>query len=188
MIRSFLAIPLPDDTGDALLDVQTGVRNARWIADDAFHLTLAFLGACTPQDLTDLDSGLAGLRMEQFTLKPQGVGAFGGGTPRQLFAKFAESEPLTRLQSKIERVARDTAIEIERRKFTPHVTLARCGGGVIPSQAIDWTVRHARVTFSAFDVLHYGLYRSDFGTGAPVYSEMVRYELVSPANQPANPA
>jgi len=144
------------------LDVQTGVRNARWIADDAFHLTLAFLGACTPQDLTDLDSGLAGLRMEQFTLKPQG--------------------------SKIERVARDTGIEIERRKFTPHVTLARCGGGVIPSQAIDWTLRHARVTFPVFDVLHYGLYRSDFGTGAPVYSEMARYELVSPANQPANPA
>ena len=188
MIRSFLAIPLPDDTADSLLDVQTGVRNARWIGDDAFHVTLAFLGNCTPQELTDLDSGLEGLRMEQFTLEPQGVGAFGGGTPRQLFARFAESEPLKRLHSKIERIARDIGIEIERRKFTPHVTLARCGGGVIPSQAIDWTLRHARVTFPAFDVLHFGLYRSDLGTGAPVYTEMTRYELVNAANLPINPA
>ena len=188
MIRSFLAIPLPDDTADALLDVQTGVRNARWIADDAFHITLAFLGSCTPQELTDLDSGLAGLRTEQFTLEPQGVGAFGGGTPRQLFARIAKSEPLTRLHSKIDRIAREVGIEIERRKFTPHVTLARCGGGVIPSQAVDWTLRHARVTFPSFDVLHFGLYRSDLGTGAPVYTEMARYELVNHAVQTANPA
>lgn len=178
MIRSFLAIPLPDNTADAFVDIQTGVRNARWIADDTFHLTLAFLGACTPQELTDLDSGLAGIRMEQFSLTPYGVGAFGGGTPRQLFVKFDESEPLLRLHLKIERLARDVGIEIERRKFTPHVTLARCGGGVIPSQAIDWTLRHARATFPAFDALHYGLYRSDLGTGAPVYTEMARYELV----------
>ena len=186
MIRSFIAIPLPDHTADALLDVQTGVRNARWIADDAFHLTLAFLGACTPHELTDLDSGLAGLRMERFTLKPHGVGAFGGGTPRQLFIRVEESEPLKRLHSKIERIAREVGIEIERRKFTPHVTLARCGGGVIPSQAIDWTLRHARMTFPEFEALHFGLYRSDLGTGAPVYTEMARYELVSAANQPVN--
>jgi len=178
MIRSFLAIPLPDDTTDALMDLQTGVRNARWIADDVFHVTLVFLGACTPQELTELDAGLASIRMERFSLKPQGVGAFGGGTPRQLYAALADSEPLRRLHTKIERLARDAGIVIERRKLTPHVTLARCGGGVIPSQAIDWTIKHARLSLPAFEAVHFGLYRSDLGTGAPVYTEMARYELV----------
>jgi len=178
MIRSFLAIPLPDDTADAFLDLQTGVRNARWIADDVFHITLCFLGSCTPQELTNLDAGLAGLRMERFSLEPQGVGAFGGGTPRQLFVRFTENEALRRLRGKIERIARDTGIDVERRKFIPHVTLARCGGGVIPVQAIDWTLRHARATFPAFDVLNFGLYRSDFGAGASVHTEMARYEFV----------
>jgi len=177
MIRSFLAITLPDDTADALVDLQTGVRNARWIADDTFHLTLLFLGACTPHELTELDAGLAGLRMDRFSLTPRGVGAFGGGTPRQLYAGFEDSEPLRRLQSRIERVARDAGLVPERRKFTPHVTLARCGGGVIPAQAIDWTLRHARVTLPAFDVFTYALYRSDLGTGAPVYTEMASYDL-----------
>lgn len=177
MIRSFLAIPIPDETTDALMDLQTGVRNARWIADDVFHVTLVFLGTCTPQELTDLDAGLAGLRVERFSLTPQGVGAFGGGTPRHLFSTFADSEPLRRLQTKIERVARDAGLEVERRKFIPHVTLARCGGGVIPSQAIEWTHRHARLALPAFDIFHFGLYRSDLGTGAPVYTEMARYDL-----------
>ena len=182
MIRSFLAIPLPDDTADALMDLQNGVRNARWIADDVFHLTLVFLGECTPTELTELDAGLAGLRMERFSLKPQGVGAFGGGTPRALFAKFAESEPLRRLQSKIERVARDAGLDVERRKYVPHVTLARCGGGVIPSQAIDWTLRHSRLALPSFEAVYFSLYRSDLGTGAPVYSEMARYELATPSS------
>ncbi len=177
MIRSFIAIPVPDETTDALMDLQTGVRNARWIADDVFHVTLVFLGNCTPQELTELDAGLAGMRVEKFSLKPQSVGAFGGGTPRLLYAAFAESEPLRRLNAKIERLARDAGIDVERRKFVPHITIARCGGGVIPSQAIDWTVRNARLDLPAFDVFHFGLYRSDLGTGAPVYTEMARYEL-----------
>ncbi len=182
MIRSFLALSLPDDTTDALADLQDGVRNARWIADDRFHVTLLFLGSCTPLELTELDAAIAGLRHEQFSLKPEGVGAFGGGKPRQLFARFARSEPLERLHSKLERVAREAGIVIERRKFVPHVTLARCGGGVIPAQAIDWTLRHARLSLPAFEVFEFGLWRSDLGTGDPVYSEMARYELAGPVS------
>jgi 2'-5' RNA ligase len=177
MIRSFLAISLPDDTADALVELQDGVRNARWIADDRFHVTLLFLGSCTPKELTDLDAALAGMRAERFDLKPEGVGAFGGGRPRQLYAGFAASEPLTRLHTKLERAAREAGILVERRKFVPHVTLARCGGGVIPAQAIDWTLRHARLSLPAFEVVEFGLWRSDLGTGDPVYSEMARYEL-----------
>lgn len=178
MIRSFLAIPLPDETSDALLDLQTGVRNARWIADDMFHITLAFLGACTPSELTELDAGLNRIRFERFVLKPQGVGAFGGAKPRQIFTRFETSDALHRLHTKIERIASDVGIHIERRKFIPHITIARCGGGVIPSQAIDWTIRNARWTQPSFEAVHFGLYRSDLGTGAPVYTEMARYDLV----------
>lgn len=180
MIRSFLALPIPDDTADALMDLQTGVRNARWIADDTFHITLVFLGNCTPQELTDLDAGLSGMRMERFALTPKGVGAFGGGTPRQLFAGFAESEPLSRLHGKIERIAREVGIAIERRKYVPHVTLARCGGGVIPAQAHDWTLRHALFSLPPFEAVHFGLWRSDLGSGEAVHTEMARYELIRP--------
>ncbi len=178
MIRSFVAIPLPDGTADALMDLQTGVRNARWIADDMFHITLAFLDTCTPSELTELDAGLAEMRFDKFILQPQGVGAFGGAKPRQLYCRFEANEALRRLHTKIERIATEVGIYIERRKYIPHITLGRCGGGVIPSQAIDWTIRNARWSQPSFEVAHFGLYRSDLGTGAPIYTEMARYELI----------
>ena len=178
MIRSFLAISLPDDLTDRLMDLQTGVKNARWIEADSLHLTLLFLGNCDRRTLSDLDAGLSGMRMERFSLTPQGVGAFGGAKPRLLYSAFAPSEPLLRLRAKIERIAESAEIAVERRKFVPHVTLARCGGGVIPAQALDWTTRHNLFTDDPLEVTSFCLYRSDLGTGAPVYTELMRYDLV----------
>lgn len=178
MIRSFLALPVPQDTAEALMDLQTGVRNARWIADDMMHITIAFLGACTSGELSELDGGLASLRLEKLSLKPEGTGSFGGGRPRQLYAAIAQNDALQRLHAKVLRTARDAGIAVERRKFIPHITLARCGGGVIPSQAIEWTVRNARWSHDPFDVHHITLFRSDLNQRSAVYTEMTRYELV----------
>ncbi len=178
MIRCFLALPLPDDVTDALMDVQDGVRNARWVDTENMHLTLAFLGECTPSELTELDTELGRLRTEPFELRVSGVGAFGGGKPHTLYAGLAASEPLSRLQSKIARLIRESAIAAERRKFHPHVTVARCGGGVVPAQAIDWTLRHARLAGPAFTAHGFSLFRSDLGPGAPVYTELVHYPFL----------
>jgi len=175
MIRSFLAISLPDDVTDALMDVQDSVRNARWVEADSMHLTLAFLGECTPTQLTDLDTELERLRSDPFDLKITGVGAFGGARPHTLFAGVEASEPLTRLHAKIGRVIRECGIVVERRKFHPHVTLARCGGGVIPGQALLWTTAHARLSVPPFTVHGFGIVRSDLGPGAPIYTELVKY-------------
>lgn len=175
MIRCFLAIALPDDVSDALMDVQDGVRNARWIEGEDLNLTLAFLGDCTPSELTELDVELGRLRVEPFDLQIAGAGAFGGGKPHTLYAGLAESEPLTRLQAKIGRVIREVGITADRRKFHPHITLARCGGGVFPAQAIDWTLRHARMTAPPFTVYGFGLYRSDLGGRTAIYTELVDY-------------
>jgi len=179
MIRCFLAISLPDDVSDALMDVQDGVRNARWIEEENLHLTLAFLGDCTPSQLTELDVELGRLRVEPFDLAISGAGAFGGAKPHTLHAGLAESEPLARLHSKIGRVIREAGIEGaaagQARKFHPHVTLAKCGGGVFPAQAIDWTLRHARLTAPPFTVYGFGLYRSDPGMRTAIHTELVTY-------------
>ena len=177
MIRSFLAISLPDDVSDALMDLQDGVRNARWVEEENLHLTLAFLGDCAPSRLSELDTELGRIRMEPFDLTVSGAGAFGGGKPRLLYAGLEPSEPLARLQAKVVRTAREQDIALERRKYHPHITVGRCGGGVIPAQAIDWTLRHARLSLPPFTVHGFALYRSDLGTGPPVYTELADYRF-----------
>lgn len=178
MIRCFIALSLPESVTDSLIDIQDRVRNARWVEVENMHLTLAFLGERTPSELTDLDTELDRLRFEPFELEISGVGAFGGAKPHTLYAGLAASEPLARLQSKIMRVIQGEGLAVERRKFTPHVTLARCGGGVIPAQAINWTLHHARLAAEPFTVHGFSLYRSDLGPGAPVYTELVSYPFL----------
>lgn len=180
MIRSFVALSLPDDISDALTDLQDNVRNARWIDEANFHLTLVFLGACTSRQLADLDGQLTSITMESFDVTLAGTAAFGGAKPRLLYVGVEENEPLRRLQSKVERMARDAGIAVENRKFVPHVTLARCGGGVIPSQAVEWTTKNNRFRLPPFTVQNFALYRSDLGGGAPVYSELMQYPLGMP--------
>ncbi|MEJ6395659.1 2'-5' RNA ligase family protein [Gymnodinialimonas sp. 2305UL16-5] len=44
MIRSFLALPIPGDTVDALTALQASIPFGRPVPEDNLHLTLAFLG------------------------------------------------------------------------------------------------------------------------------------------------
>ena len=180
MIRCFLAISLPDDVSDALVDLQDKVRNARWIEEESFHITLNFLGDCDRHQLNDLDAALAALSVERFELSVAGTGAFGGGTPHLLYAGLEENTPLRRLQTKTALAAREAGIAIESRKYVPHVTLARCSGGVIPVQALEWVRRHNLHRSEPFLVSAFGLYRSDLGNGPPVYTELVSYPLTAP--------
>ncbi len=163
------------------MEIQDNVRNARWIEADNLHLTLMFLGDCTRNQLLELDAGLSAIAMSAFDLEISGTGAFGGAKPHVLFAKVDGGEPLRRLQSKIRRLADDAGIGTERRKFNPNITLARCGGGVIPAQAVEWTVRNNLFSLPPVTVHGFGLYRSDLGTGMPVYTELMHYELMPTA-------
>lgn len=179
-MRCFLAISVPDTLSDALLDLQDRVRNARWIDEASFHITLIFLGNCEPDQLDELHTGLSSIRMDSFELTPSGSGAFGKTKPNNLHIRFEECEPLRRLQLKAGRFAQAASIPIERRKFVPHITLARCSGGVIPAQAKEWVERHHRFKADPFLVSAFSLYRSDIGNGPPVYTELARYELTPP--------
>lgn len=175
MIRSFLAITLPDDIADALSDLQDGVKNARWVPEENFHITLVFLGDCDRRQLEDLHTGLAQLKQRSFDLQLAGTKAFGSAKPRALYADVVENTELRALQTKCERLAREAGIAVETRKFVPHVTLARCGGGVIPAQAIEWTVTNNLFRTEPFDVHGFSLVRSELSRDAPVYTEMAHY-------------
>ena len=59
------------------------------------------------------------------TLSLEGLGAFGSRKPHSLFAGVKVSPALRDLQAEHERIIQRLGLEPERRKFTPHVTLAR---------------------------------------------------------------
>jgi 2'-5' RNA ligase len=127
----------------------------------------------------DLDEGLATIRAHAFSLTLHGVGFFPPrGEPRILWAGFEPSEPLSGLQRQIARVAHEAGCAIEKRKFHPHVTLARLAGAS-PSRIAAWLGRHATFRAEPFEVTRFQLMSSVLGKSGATHRLEREYELTT---------
>ncbi|MCB1490329.1 MAG: RNA 2',3'-cyclic phosphodiesterase [Rhodobiaceae bacterium] len=146
MPRLFTAIRLPDAVADGLAPLMAGLRGARWIERDDLHITLRFIGDVDGATADDIAEALAEQQEDNFTLSLTGVDAFGGDSPRSVHATVAPAPGLFALQAAQERMMQRLGLKPERRKYTPHVTLAR--------------LRHANRGEVAFWLSSQGDYRS----------------------------
>ena len=98
------------------------------------HLTLRFIGETPKHRAEEIDTALAALRAPGFPLTLAGVGCFAkGGSAVSLWAGVERNPALDHLQSKIETALQRAGLDPERRRFTPHVTLARLDNVPRPS-------------------------------------------------------
>ena len=120
----FAAIKLDPKTVRALVREQKGVSGARWSAPEKLHITTGYFGEVDDDLAEQLDVELARLSMASFEVQISGAGHFGKLEPYAIWAGIAPSPPLERLHSHCKNAARRCGIEMEKRKYTPHVTLA----------------------------------------------------------------
>lgn len=178
MIRAFAALTLPEDVREALFAVQGCLPVARPVPPENLHLTLVFLGEVAEPSLEDLDLAFSGLRAAPFEISLSGMGLFGGGKPRSVYAGVVQSAALARLQAGVAQAARGAGLRLGHRRFVPHVTLAR------PSSRQDDLPRLERAVaglagFSAgpFPVTGFSLFRSDLNRAGAAYTELAHYAL-----------
>lgn len=179
MIRAFLALTLPEPVLSALRVQQFLLPLPRRVEPDSFHLTLVFLGEQPEDVLQAAHDRFCALRMAPFDLSLRGLGLFGGAKPRAAWAGVAPSEPLTRLQGKLEQAARQAGITVESRRFVPHVTLGRFSN-LPPEDRIKLERSIAQgMEFRTpeFPVTGFCLFRSHLTARGSVYEELVRYPL-----------
>ncbi|MFN3353934.1 MAG: RNA 2',3'-cyclic phosphodiesterase, partial [Brevundimonas sp.] len=125
MVRLFAAVAVPEIIGEALARRQTGLPGARWRALEQLHVTLAFYGEVDERTADDLASELSRATVKPFDLTLHGVGAFGDAHQTQtLWAGVEASEPLIVLAGRCRAAAERAGVELERRAYRPHVTLA----------------------------------------------------------------
>lgn len=126
MPRLFLGLDLPGSVDDHLELMSCGLPGARWEGRDKFHLTLLYLGEVDGRVHREVVGALGKLRAPQFDMQLRGVGVFPpSGEPRSVWAGVADADPVRALKHKVEGCLRGLEVEPDRRKFTPHVTLAR---------------------------------------------------------------
>ena len=176
MPRLFVAIRPPDDVRDALLDLMDGIERARWQDDDQLHLTLAFLGQVDPQSGDDLVERLDAIDRAPFELAIAGVGHFERkGRPSAVWARIAPSDQLSALQRQVAQAARLSGCAMERRKYHPHITLARLDPG--SESPARWLAENANLAAGPWEVQSFALYESRLRPGGAQYEPLLQFRL-----------
>lgn len=179
MPRLFVALPVPEEIAADLTALQSGVPDARWVLPENFHITLCFAGEVQGGTMRDLEEELSDAAGPKFAVALHGVEQFSSGKqPRALVATVERSERLDRLQQKVSTVARNCGIEVERRKFRPHVTLARFANGAETGHHIaQFMASHSTFRAGPWVAEHFSLYSSRHGRSGSIYTEETTYHL-----------
>lgn len=124
-MRSFVAIPMPESVARALAPVQAALPFGRLVEAENLHMTLAFLGDQPDRMLEEVHFALETIRHPAFELTLSGLDTFGAESPQVFNIGVQPSPGLTELQQRIKSRLYGVGLQGERRRFHPHVTLAR---------------------------------------------------------------
>ncbi|OGT93710.1 MAG: 2'-5' RNA ligase [Gemmatimonadetes bacterium GWC2_71_9] len=184
-MRLFVAVNLPAQTRHAAWEAAAPLRAAglpvRWVADEAIHITLKFLGEVDEPLVPDIAAVLstAVREVRAFELGLGGCGAFPDQhRPRVLWLGIEQHPALELLANDVERALAPFGFESELRPFQPHLTLGRAEKRARPGDFRGLDKLVARVEFAAvMPVASVDLMQSVLGRGGPTYTVLHRAVL-----------
>ena len=190
MIRSFIAIDLPDATRQGLAAVQEQLRQSRagvrWVKPSSIHLTLKFLGNIPAAQVEDIALALAQEVRDEapITLGAAGLGAFPSRRkPRVIWIGMeGEVQRLTRIQARVENALEPLSFVREKRSFRPHLTIGRVKDRRRLQALIDAMAELKIPEFDSFDVTEIILYKSDLRPTGAIYTKLHRMSLAASAS------
>ena len=168
-MRLFVALDLPWPVRERLARLAGSLAGARWVPPENYHITLRFIG--------DVVGRLAAVKARGFHVEIAGFGTFERqGRPTTLWARVAANPLLDHLQGKVDTALRRAGLDAERRRFCPHITLARVDH-VAPAALAHWVAAHNLMRSAPVEVQHFTLFSSALGKEQSVYTPEVDYAL-----------
>jgi 2'-5' RNA ligase len=131
--RIFVAINLPENIKEKLSEYEEKWLElpCKWTDKDNIHITLAFLGYITDEELLDICeiTKESALRNKPFSIDLNKI-AYGptSEAPRMIWVEGEKNENLKKLQKDLENSLAGLSPETENRRkdgFIPHITLGR---------------------------------------------------------------
>jgi len=180
LIRSFLAIELPEPILKKIGEVQGDIRSTRaevrWTNPEKIHLTLKFFGNIEESRIDPIFKSIEEpiRNTLPFSLKVRGVGAFPHlKNPRVIWIGLVEErEILTSFQKQIETQLEKIGFQPENRPFHPHLTLGRMKSSRGKEELVGRMERYREVEFGDFQVERVVLFKSDLRSSGPIYTSL----------------
>lgn len=128
-MRLFYAVNFTDQVKKKLVDIQNQLRHhtdrGSFTLPENLHLTLAFIGEVAPDKSGSLRQIAEGFHVAPFDIVISGVGRFRRDGGDILWAGIEDNKSLQDLYNKLAAQIRAAGFDLEKRKYTPHLTLAR---------------------------------------------------------------
>ena len=186
-MRLFVAINFPDQIKQVLSSLVKELRrlpaDARWVKERNFHLTVQFLGNVpegqVPDIVASLDRSAAGV--PPFRLDLGGVGVFPSIERPRVFwsGVMGETAALSRLYRRVWEEMAELGFVPEKRRFSPHLTLARLrspkGFADVMERAEGLARQHGKFGSTAINSVE--LMLSELSPGGPKYTILARIPL-----------
>ncbi len=132
-MRAFIALPMPSEAIEAITELQVQLPKGRPVPEENLHLTVAFLGDQPDRAIEAVHEGLSSLRAGAISVELSGAAFFGGRHGQALGLEANGGPALKDLYDRVVSRVRGAGITLERRRFRPHVTIARLPRGAEPS-------------------------------------------------------
>lgn len=187
MPRLFFAVEVPPEQAARLLSTLPATSGLRPVPAGQVHLTLQFLGECGVPE-AQLNAALDGLAVPAFTLQAAGTGRFRSGLGAVLWAGLAPGPGLDALRALHAEVgqalAQAAGIEPERRRYHPHLTLARCRPNVPEAVLRAWLDAQRMLASEPWPVQRLVLFESRLGPQGAQHLVRQAWPLARPAATP----
>ncbi len=182
-IRAFIGIDFEPDCKKYIFDLQQSLRKyavrGRWKHSSNFHLTLKFLDEISPTQKELIDARLHDIckARKEFSLNVSEAGVFKGRDMiRVLWLGLdGDIQTLSQLAAKIDESVSELGFPIERRPFTPHITIGQDIIFQCPFDEIKDAV--SRISYGPIEVKTVNLFKSEQLQGKRIYTKISGYPL-----------
>ncbi len=196
-MRIFIGIDLDSEVRGRIARFLEGVESfapdARWVRPESLHITLKFIGEQTPGRVEAIAEHLRRVGGSAFEIRSGGYGFFPTTkAPRVFWIGIHAGSQLAELARSIDTATAELGIPREDRPYSPHLTLARGGGG----RSSGSPKRHegdgpntifavlekrlaamADLDFGAMTAHEFILYHSQLSPGGSKYTKLQRFPL-----------
>ncbi len=178
MIRTFVSIPVPDNSEMDSLRRELRVAGIRPSPPEQTHITLRFIGDVQESKVKRIAACVerASQGIAPFELRVSGIGAFPNENRPSVI--WLGAEPAGTLRTLADRLAeelRKEGIGFDAKPFRAHVTVARSRDGDVPLRIFD---SHRDTLFSESQVREILVMRSDLGPGGAKHTVLARVPLL----------
>lgn len=191
-LRLFIALELSKEMHQSFSDLiinlkKISLNGVKWVKPENIHLTLKFLGDTPQTKIIHINSALekAVSNISSFTILSKGTGVFPNlRQPRVFWAGITTPPELLNLQKQIDSELSTLEFEVEKRPFTPHLTLGRVSESANPEiivKVINALTESDSFEFGSVNIQQITLFQSTLSPGGSIYTPLKRISLQSQA-------